>query len=248
MSKEAVPAIETPAVSHNLVGQRLGRKGRFTRQRILAATERLLAGPADKPITLSAVAREASLAMTTLYLYFNDLSELLLAVLDPIIASAENSYIALLRNHWPDESLDECCMAFVAGYHEFWVRHTRILHLRNSFADNNDERMGQSRIDAVWPLMELLIRQMEGDPKVVNAPVAAMATVLLTGFERMITVATESRVMSTVERVIAMATDATGSRPRTKNPTSHTEQVLEAQAKLLELGIREGRRISALTA
>jgi AcrR family transcriptional regulator len=71
------------SLSHNLVGQRLGKKGRDTRERILAATDRLLAGPPDTAISLSAVAREASLAMTTLYIYFNDLTELLLAVLDP---------------------------------------------------------------------------------------------------------------------------------------------------------------------
>ena len=47
-------------VSHNLNGQRLGRKGRDTRARILAATNELLANSVDVPISLSAVAREAS--------------------------------------------------------------------------------------------------------------------------------------------------------------------------------------------
>ena len=56
---------EQAALSHNLLGQRLGRKGRDTRERILAATARLLLGPADNVISLSAVAREASLGMTT---------------------------------------------------------------------------------------------------------------------------------------------------------------------------------------
>ena len=71
--------VEQDSLSHNLLGQRLGRKGRDTRERILAATQRLLDGPIDAPISLSAVAREASLGMTTLYLYFSDLTELLLA-------------------------------------------------------------------------------------------------------------------------------------------------------------------------
>jgi len=39
-------------VSHNLHGQRLGRKGRVTRERILAATVELLAGSDEAQISL----------------------------------------------------------------------------------------------------------------------------------------------------------------------------------------------------
>src|SRR5262245_17067431 len=107
---------EKESLSHNLVGQRLGRKGRDTRARILAATEKLLAGPTDTAISLSAVAREASIGMTTMYLYFSDLTELLLAVLTPIMESAENSYIGHLRTVWPDDALNEHCRKFVEAY------------------------------------------------------------------------------------------------------------------------------------
>ena len=102
MKTAASSAIEKESLSHNLQGQRLGRKGRDTRERILLAAETLLAAPPGAPITLSAVAREASLGMTTLYLYFSDFTELLLAVLDGIMATAEDSYIGRLRERWPD--------------------------------------------------------------------------------------------------------------------------------------------------
>ncbi|MFT3966240.1 MAG: TetR/AcrR family transcriptional regulator, partial [Sphingobium sp.] len=69
-------------ISLNLYGQRLGRKGRETRDRIISAANGLLARPEPVQVTLSAVAREASLGMTTLYLYFSDLTELLSAVLE----------------------------------------------------------------------------------------------------------------------------------------------------------------------
>jgi len=82
-------------VARNLHGQKLGRKGRVTRDRILAATIELLESPSGEPITMSAVARKASLGMTSLYNYFNDFSELLLAVLDPVMEEAEFA-IALL--------------------------------------------------------------------------------------------------------------------------------------------------------
>jgi|SRR5580658_163599 AcrR family transcriptional regulator len=228
-------------LSHNLVGQRLGRKGRETRERILAATERLLAGSRDTAISLSAVAREASLAMTTLYLYFNDLTELLLAVLEPIIASAEGSYLAHLRAAWPDDSLGEHCLNFVEAYHDFWVRHSRILHLRNSFADSNDERMRQHRIDASRPLIELIIIQIEDDPTVGLSPAAGMATVLVTSVERIITMATDPWVL---ESQIAMATGEWAAHSQNWNPALHTRYRLQAVARLLELGINDGRRAS----
>jgi AcrR family transcriptional regulator len=219
-------AADKGGLSHNLVGQRLGRKGRDTRERILAATERLLAGPPDKPVSLSAVAREASLAMTTLYLYFNDLVELLLAVLEPVTASAENSHIALLRDYWPDETLGRQCFEFVTAYHRFWVKHSRLLHLRNNFADNHDERMGQHRINSSLPLIKLLILQMGGELSIRSTPTSAMATVLVTGVDRLITVATSGIVIS-----------------QTEDLSSHVRYLLEAEARLLELGIREGRKL-----
>ncbi len=217
-------------LSHNLFGQRLGRKGRDTRGRIIAATERLLAGPPDKPISLSAVAREASLAMTTLYLYFSDLVELLLAMLEPVTASAEESHVALLRPHWPDELLDERCGEFVTAYHDFWVKHARLLHLRNSFADNHDERMGQHRISSSWPLIKLLVLQM-GDEATASSPststpTAAMATSLVIGVERLITVATGGIKTLQSEHI-----------------SVHEHYLLDAQARLLALGIREGRKL-----
>jgi AcrR family transcriptional regulator len=90
------------ALSHNLNGQRLGRKGRDTRDRIIAAAQILIADRYAPPLTLSAVAREASLGMTSLYNYFGDLTELLLALLEPVVVEAETAYISKLRARWSD--------------------------------------------------------------------------------------------------------------------------------------------------
>src|ERR1700740_1577328 len=122
------------SISRNLYGQRLGRKGRDTRDRIVTAADSLLARPEPVQITLSAVAREASLGMTTLYLYFSDLTELLLAVLEPVMITAEEAYLSRIRTRWDDERLGEECYEFMLAYHDFWARHTRILHLRNALA------------------------------------------------------------------------------------------------------------------
>lgn len=212
-------------VGYNLQGQRLGRKGRDTRERIIAAAAELLAGPPDVPVTLSAVARKASLGMTSLYVYFKDLAELILAVLEPITASAEEAYVWHLRERWPDENLRERCVAFVRDYHAFWKQHARVLHMRNSMADAFDSRMAEHRIGTARPLIELIIRQMDGDPSDTESPVAALATALYIGLERLVVVLTDADMPKRINASFL--------------PNQHYR--LMAVARMLELSIRHGR-------
>ena len=194
-SGSPVVALTGPAaaatISHNLNGQRLGRKGRDTRERILAACGELLADP-EEAITMSAVARRASLGMTSLYNYFSDLTELLLAVLEPVMATAEESYLRILREHWPDAALGARCHDFVQAYHGFWARHSRLLHLRNTMADSHDHRLMIQRVQSTQPLIGLFVGQMGGIADDMRSPLRGMATVLMTGVERTVTVSTDA--------------------------------------------------------
>jgi AcrR family transcriptional regulator len=212
-------------LSHNLNGQRLGRKGRDTRERILAATRELLAGVDETPISLSAVARKASLGMTSLYVYFNDLTELLLAVLEPVMATAEESYVSLLRSHWPDNELGARTLEFVEGYYGFWVRHSRLLHLRNNMADLQDERMMLHRVHSAQPVMRLMVEQMNGGQDALGSPVFSMATALMTGLERVVTVTTDDRLQNLLHARFS----------------SNHAHLLRAQARMIELSVRDFR-------
>lgn len=222
-------AVPAKPVSHNLNGQRLGRKGRDTRARILAATNELLANSIDVPISLSAVAREASLGMTSLYLYFTDLTELLLAVLEPVMAEAEDAYLKHLRERWPDETLNAHCLECVTAIHAFWHKNSMILHLRNSMSDQRDKRMAANRVNSARPVIAMLVQQMDHDPGDHESPANGMATVLYTGIERVVTVATD-RVLPTV-----LPGDFA---PNVRN-------FLRSEARLLELGIRDFRALAA---
>lgn len=220
----ALPALDD--VSHNLNGQRLGRKGRVTRDRILCACAELLADPGETPISLSAVARRANLGMTSLYNYFADLTELLLAVLEPVMATAEESYLAVLRERWPDEALGERCYEFVRAYHAFWTRHSRLLHLRNALADQRDERMLQHRVASAGPLIATVTAQLDGDMSAPGSMARGMATVLVTGIERTVTVSTDPLYFARI------------GQPNGRQPDDF---YLEPQARVLELAIRDTR-------
>jgi AcrR family transcriptional regulator len=213
-------------VSHNLNGQRLGRKGKGTRERILTACAALLADPEETPLSMSAVARRADLGMTSLYNYFADLTELLLAVLEPVMATAEEGFLAILREPWPDGDIGVHCHAFLEAYFAFWSRHSRLLHLRNAMADSRDERMLIHRVHSTQPLIALFVTQMGGDGADMASPLRGMATVLMTGIERTVTVATDPGL-----------TGLFG--PGQRRDRDH---YLLPEARLMELAIRDTRR------
>jgi AcrR family transcriptional regulator len=212
------------SVVRNLAGQKMGRKGRITRERILAAATDLLE-TSEEQITLSAVAKRAGLGMTSLYNYFSDLTELLLALLDPVMDTAEEAYMARLRDYWPDEELAERCLEFVTAYQRFWSQHSRLLHLRNAMADQHDERMILHRIGATRPVIALVVGQMTGTPSEERSAAASMATMVITGIERAITVATDHFM------------------PKLFGPSFLEEQdrYLAPGARLMEMAIREMR-------
>ncbi|MEW9854348.1 TetR/AcrR family transcriptional regulator [Novosphingobium sp. M1R2S20] len=212
------------AVSHNLAGQRLGPKGRITRERILSAALELIESNEDEAFSLGGVARRAGLGMSSLYNYFSDQTELLLAVLEPVMATAEEAYMALAREYWADAELSERTEAFIAAYHGFWARHSGLLHLRNSLADQLDLRMMHHRIDSTRPLIALLIRQMTRGEEPGKTE-TSMATVLMTGIERSITLATDKRL----PKLTGLPFDA------------DKERYLGCSARLLEMAIRDMR-------
>jgi AcrR family transcriptional regulator len=180
---------QVPEVSHNLRDQRLGPKGRKTREKLLTTAFNMLASSSDMPIILSNVAREASVALTTLYLYFPDIGELLLAVLDRVMDSAEEAFIDRLRRRWPDASLQNSCFDFLLAHYQFWRRHSRVLLMRNSLADSGDIRFVKYRYQlSSQPLIQLLVLQMDSELERENKRCWRIANLLLTGIERTATI------------------------------------------------------------
>lgn len=223
--QESDAPLDVVSLSHNLAGQRLGRKGRDTRERIIAAAVELIyCSPVD-PLTLSAIARQAGLGMSSLYNYFGDLPGVLLAVLEPVMAEAEDSYLARLRTRWENVEVGERCYEFVAAYRDFWVRHTRLLHLRNSLSDNGDERMADLRIAATQPIIRRIVEQMDGDPRARRSTKFAMATVLMIGVERSMTIATDRELPALMAQDIQHDPD----------------HFLRPCARLMEMAIRDMR-------
>jgi len=220
------------AVSHNQIGQKLGRKGQQTRERILAAMLQLLAEEDGPPVTLTAVAKQAKVRLPNLYLYFPDIGDLLLAALERVMATADDAYVDKLRERWPDASLRDACLDFIRDYHQFWKRHARLLHMRNAVADAGDLRVFRYRLVQTRPLIDLLLDQMDcGDARLAVRN-GHVATVLLTGLERLATVVTNPQF-----RFMAGAFGEV-------DQEAHVRGLLEAEADVISLAIGHRRTLA----
>ncbi|GLR67431.1 hypothetical protein GCM10010909_21120 [Acidocella aquatica] len=218
--------------AYNLVGQRIGRKGQATREKILSAALRIIESSDDAPITLSGVARDVSVGMTTLYLYFPDLGDLVLAVLNRVMDAADSAFTDQLRKRWPDQSLRESCSKFLHAHFAFWRAHARILHMRNSYADAGDVRFLKYRGQVSTPLINFLIFQMDGQPQSHVTPNGYIATLLLTWFERIATVVTNP-TFHTAARNSGV----------TDEP-DYIDHLIETEADLIALIVRHQRDIN----
>lgn len=179
-------------IDTNLQGQRLGRKGRITRERILAAARELIEEPGSEDFSISAVARRANLRVSSIYVYFPDLAELFLTVMEPVIRESEVRYLNILESYWPDDHLDEKCAEFVEAFHGFWERNVRYLHLRNNLAQQHNSRVLTQRINAARKTVGLLKLQMGAPSEDDGGGISQdMASVLYAGMERVVTIVTD---------------------------------------------------------
>jgi len=88
-------------------------QGERLRDDIIEAASRLLADPAAPPLTLRAVAREVGVAATSVYLHFDDIDSLILAVADRCFGE-----LVRLQEQAHDQNPDPCrrvgagCLAY----------------------------------------------------------------------------------------------------------------------------------------
>lgn len=216
----------TPAVSHNQVGQKLGRKGQETRERILAAMLALLADREGPVVTLSGVAKEARMRPPNVYLYFPDMGDLLLAALRRVMETAEAAYLGQLRHRWPDDALNDRSHSFLQAYYAFWAENARLLHMRNAMSEAGDLRVLRYRNDVTLPLIRLLADQLGQADDVGDI---AVASVLITGLERVATVVTNPQ--------FGIITGASAEADR----HGHVRGLIEAEAEVLSVMIAHRR-------
>jgi len=172
----------------NKDGQAIGRKGAESRARLLEATRKLLAElPSARKLTASSIARAASLASQTFYLYFDDVEEILLSL---SAAASEDTadVIAALDAPWNLTSPLDYTARVVETFYQYWDRHRAILNIRNYMADRGDEPFAKLRNASAIPIITRIaarIRTAQGEHRLTERDSLARAIIFFSATERM---------------------------------------------------------------
>jgi AcrR family transcriptional regulator len=183
------PGGKVAGIKENKSGQSLGSKGRRTRERVIATTRMLLEASGGQIPAVAAIARAAKISAPTFYLYFEEVGEIILSVLQQMENELE-PVIELLAGSWPTEECYDHARAFVTAYFVYWTKHAALLRVRNRLADEGDKRFVILRTKSVGHLTAILASKLvlpvtQGR---VIATREEMAIVLICALERSATV------------------------------------------------------------
>ena len=151
LSEPASPEVTASAPSRNLVGQRLGRKGAETRERIITAAIKLIENKPVRELRVTDITREAAAATSAFYRYFETVDDVLLAAIKDR-APLASALIALVDREWPMGRIRILATEFASAFLTYWEEHYALLHVRNLAADEGDARFVAVRWEAIEPL------------------------------------------------------------------------------------------------
>ena len=144
-----------PANARNLLGQKMGRKGRETRQKVMDAALELLKTSSYKDLSVSEIASQADLSNATFYVYFKDVEEVLYAC---VLAAALDlgELHEILDSEWNAENVREKVRRYVEVYNELWEKYRVELRVRNLEADQGNLRFLNLRIETTRDMLQKL--------------------------------------------------------------------------------------------
>lgn len=136
----------------NKQGQALGRKGEESRRRLLDATATLLANESVHKLSASKIARAASMASQSFYLYFKDIDEVLL-ILSTEAAIDLPDIVRILTEAPAGTDPKELSRRFIHAYSRFWDKHRPVLNARNYIADSGNIAFLKIRHEVTMPII-----------------------------------------------------------------------------------------------
>ncbi|MFV8817975.1 TetR/AcrR family transcriptional regulator [Haliea sp. E17] len=159
----------------NLHGQKMGRKGRETRQRIMDVTLEMLKSRSYKDLTVSDVAFEADVSSSTFYVYFEDIEDVLFACVQAAALNLDPLY-EVFNVPWTPENLEANIRKFVDIYGELWEKYRIELRVRNLEADQGNLRFLNMRIETTRGLLQALGKKIaQINPSLENPQQIAIA-------------------------------------------------------------------------
>ncbi len=136
-------------------GRPIGARAQATRERLLEATEKLLARDGVLELKLVDVTREIGSSPATFYQYFSDLDDVLIELADRVTGVARGLASRIDRSWNTPEDYDKA-LTFVQHYEVYWQDHEAVLRARNLKAEEGDPRFRAKRTESQLLVMEVL--------------------------------------------------------------------------------------------
>lgn len=144
--------------------RRPGAKGLQTRRQIIDVTVKLLGNTRLRDLTVAQIAREAGVSTATFYVYFKDVSDIVLAGLDELSQSTPR-LMKLLDSDWSADKAQALSEQVVTEYVNYWWAHRTLFRIRNLAAEEGDERFVLARQAAVRAFLTKVSELVENRQK-----------------------------------------------------------------------------------
>lgn len=139
-----------------------GRRGRETRDSLLASTAELLATTSYRDLKVVDIARHAGTSPATFYQYFSDVEEAILLLTRRVVDEADVLCDAVAEGDWSSDGRREAALGLADAFLEFWDEHEAILRVVELAIVEGDRRFRTERNRLLGPVTERLAEQIDG--------------------------------------------------------------------------------------
>ena len=123
-----------------------GRRGRATRQRLLACTAEMLRTGSYRDVKVVDIAREAGTSPATFYQYFPDVESAILVLADEMVTSGVARFAAVVaETSWRGRSGYAAAEALADAVLTFWDENRAVLRVVDLATDEGDGRFANVR-------------------------------------------------------------------------------------------------------
>jgi AcrR family transcriptional regulator len=137
-----------------------GRRGLATRQKLIDCTIKLLASTPYRDLKVTDITRAAGTSPATLYQYFVDIEDILLAVAQQAAEEALQLVELISGRPWKGAAGVRSAEALVDGFLDFWRTHRPTLRVVDLLSTEGDRRFRHQRVVMLNPITRSLAAEI----------------------------------------------------------------------------------------
>ena len=123
-----------------------GRRGRATRQKLLACTRQMLTTTSYRDVKVIDIAREAGTSPATFYQYFADVEAAILVLAEEMAEQGHHLTEIITEGSWKDRGAYDTALELVDAFLSFWDDNRPVLRVVDLATDEGDSRFQKIRV------------------------------------------------------------------------------------------------------